>query len=54
VLYAGGLAQLAVLTGSIGRAAALGAMPFIALDLVKSGFAAVLAPRQHRLRPPAA
>lgn len=54
VLYAGGLAQLALLTGSIARAAALGVMPFIALDLVKSVVAAVLAPRPNRLRPPAA
>lgn len=54
VLYGGGIAQLAVLTGSVGRAAALGALPFVALDLVKSVLAAALAPRQHRLRPPAA
>lgn len=44
-LYAGGLAQLAVLTGSVQRAALLGAMPFIALDVVKAHLAALLAPR---------
>ena len=54
VLYAGGVAQLTVLTGSLGRATVLGAAPFIALDLVKSGLAAMLAPRHDRLRPPAA
>ena len=54
VLYAGGIAQLAVLTGSVGQAAALGALPFVGLDLVKSVLAAALAPRQHRLRSPAA
>lgn len=54
VLYAGGIAQLAVLTGSVGRAAALGALPFVGLDLVKSVLAAALAPRQQRLHPPAA
>lgn len=52
VLYAGGLAQLALLTGSIARAAALGVMPFIALDLVKCAVAAVLAP--SRRHPPVA
>src|SRR5687768_9338416 len=54
VLYAGGIAQLAVLTGSVGQAVALGALPFVGLDLVKSVLAAALSPRQHRLRSPAA
>jgi biotin transport system substrate-specific component len=41
-IYAGGLAQLAVLTGSLERAALLGAVPFAALDLVKAAIAARL------------
>lgn len=45
VLYAGGLAQLTALTGSLERAAVLGLMPFIVLDVVKAHVAAFLAPR---------
>ena len=47
-LYAGGLAQLAVLTGSAATAAALGALPFAAADVVKALVAAALAPRTSR------
>ena len=46
VIYAGGLAQLAVLTGSLGQAAVLGVLPFAALDAVKAVVAALLAPRR--------
>lgn len=46
-LYAGGLAQLALLSGSVARAAVLGLAPFALLDLVKAGVAAVLAPRRE-------
>lgn len=45
LLYAGGLAQLAVLTGSLETAALLGAAPFAAADVVKALVAAALAPR---------
>lgn len=54
MLYAGGVAQLAVLTGSIGEAVTAGVLPFAGLDLVKGALGAALAPRRHRLRPPAA
>jgi biotin transport system substrate-specific component len=40
VIYTGGLAQLAVITGSLERAALLGAAPFVALDVVKAMLAA--------------
>jgi biotin transport system substrate-specific component len=46
VLLLGGLAQLAILTGSVTTAVALGAHPFVALDVVKGVLAAVLAPRR--------
>ena len=46
LIYAGGAAQLALLTGSLGRAFALGILPFVALDIVKALFAALLAPRK--------
>jgi len=42
VLYAGGLAQLAVLTGSLTTAAVLGVIPFAAADGVKALAAAAL------------
>ena len=44
VIYAGGLAQLAVLTGSVATSALIGAAPFAALDVVKSLVAAALTP----------
>ena len=49
VLYGGGLAQLALLSGSLSTAALLGALPFAAADAVKSLVAAALgAPRRAR------
>jgi biotin transport system substrate-specific component len=49
VLYLGGLAQLAVLSGSVARAALLGVAPFVALDAVKALIAAAMsAPRRRR------
>jgi len=42
VIYVGGLAQLALLTGSLERAALLGVAPFVAADAVKSIVAAAL------------
>lgn len=46
VIYAGGLAQIAILTGSLATAVVLGAVPFIALDAVKAIVAAAIAPRR--------
>jgi biotin transport system substrate-specific component len=43
VLYAGGVAQLAVLSGSLARAVELGVPPFVAFDAVKAVVAAGLA-----------
>ena len=43
-IYIGGLAQLALLTGSLQRAAILGLVPFIALDACKAVVAALLRP----------
>ncbi len=40
VLYLGGLAQLAVLSGSLATAAVLGVLPFVAIDAVKALIAA--------------
>jgi biotin transport system substrate-specific component len=49
VIYLGGIAQLSVLSGSIGRAVALGVTPFAALDLVKAWIAAAISgPRSVR------
>jgi biotin transport system substrate-specific component len=42
-LYAGGVAQLAVLTGDLGRAMAIGVPPFIAFDALKAIVAAAIA-----------
>ena len=41
-IYAGGAAQLLVLTGSARAALALGALPFVAGDLLKAGVAALV------------
>ena len=41
-IYVGGLAQLAVLTGSVELAVVIGVLPFVALDMVKSLVAAAL------------
>lgn len=46
VIFLGGLAQLAVLTGSIPTAVLLGVTSFAALDLVKCVLAALLAPKR--------
>ena len=51
-IYVGGVAQLAILTGSVARAATLGALPFVVLDVVKAHLAALLAPaRADRAEP---
>jgi biotin transport system substrate-specific component len=41
-IYAGGVAQLVVLTGHAGQALALGGLPFVAADAVKAGAAALV------------
>lgn len=46
VLYAGGLAQLVIITGSLAAATLLGVVPFAAADLVKSIVAAGLTGRR--------
>ena len=46
VILLGGVAQLAALGGSVATAVALGAKPFVALDLAKAAVAALLAPKR--------
>jgi biotin transport system substrate-specific component len=49
VIYLGGIAQLALLSGSVARAVQLGITPFAALDVVKAFVAAMIAtPRVAR------
>jgi biotin transport system substrate-specific component len=48
VLYAGGLAQLAVLSGSFATAALLGALPFAAADAAKALLAAAFSATRGR------
>lgn len=43
VMYVGGIAQLSLLSGSVGRAVQLGITPFAALDVIKAWIAAALA-----------
>lgn len=45
-IHVGGLAQLTVLTGSLERAAILGSLPFLAMDVVKAFLAGLLSPRR--------
>lgn len=42
VLYAGGVAQLAILTGNLTSAVGMGLLPFMAADAVKAAIAGVL------------
>ena len=44
VIHVGGVAQLAMLTGSLSRAVVLGTLPFLGMDLVKAVIAGVLSP----------
>lgn len=46
VMYLGGLAQLAVITGSLRSAAVLGVLPFVAADAVKALIAAAVTGRR--------
>jgi biotin transport system substrate-specific component len=48
VIYLGGLAQLAVISGSLATAAVLGALPFAAADVVKAFVAAALSGLRRR------
>jgi biotin transport system substrate-specific component len=48
VIYVGGLAQLAVLSGSLATAALLGALPFAAADAVKAFVAAAVSGLRRR------
>ena len=45
-IYVGGFAQLVVLTGSLERAAVLGVLPFVALDVIKALVAAAMRVRR--------
>lgn len=50
-LFVGGIAQLAILNESLGRAVALGVTPFAVFDVVKAFVAALIArPRARRAR----
>ena len=46
VLYAGGLSQLVIITGSLAAATVMGVLPFVAADLVKAIVAAALSGRR--------
>lgn len=46
VLYAGGLSQLSIITGSLTAAAVIGVLPFVAADLLKAIVAAALSGRR--------
>jgi biotin transport system substrate-specific component len=48
VLYLGGLAQLAVIVGSVTAAAVQGVLPFVAADAVKALVAAAVSGPRHR------
>ena len=50
VLYVGGLAQLAVLSGSLATAAVIGVLPFVAADAVKALVAAAVTGKTRRIR----
>jgi biotin transport system substrate-specific component len=47
MIYAGGVAQLTIITGSLERAALLGLLPFLALDAVKAALAGIVDPRRR-------
>jgi biotin transport system substrate-specific component len=50
VMYAGGIAQLTLLEGSVVTAAVIGALPFLAADAVKALVAAGIAGRFRSTR----
>jgi biotin transport system substrate-specific component len=45
VIHVGGVAQLAILTGSLTRAFVLGSLPFLGMDAAKAVLAALASPR---------
>jgi len=49
-LYVGGLAQLFVITGSLGTAALMGALPFAGADLLKAIVAGLVSGPRHETR----
>jgi biotin transport system substrate-specific component len=49
VMYAGGLSQLVIITGSLAAATAMGVLPFVAADLVKAVVAAALSGRRREV-----
>ena len=51
MLFVGGLSQLTILTGSVGRAVALGITPFAVFDIVKAFVAALIARPRSRSTP---
>jgi biotin transport system substrate-specific component len=48
VIYFGGIAQLSLLTGSVGRAVQVGVAPFALLDVVKAFIAAAISTPRRR------
>jgi biotin transport system substrate-specific component len=48
VIHAGGVAQLALITGSVSTAAALGSTPFLIADAVKALLAGLIAPARSQ------
>ena len=51
LIHLGGVAQLAVLTGSLTRAFVLGSLPFLGMDAVKAVLAALYSPRSSDRAP---
>ena len=51
LIHLGGVAQLAVLTGSLTRAFVLGSAPFLGMDAVKAVLAALYSPRSSGRAP---
>jgi biotin transporter BioY len=51
VLFVGGIAQLALLTGSLAQAVVAGVTPFAVFDLIKAFAAALIARPRSRLGP---
>jgi biotin transport system substrate-specific component len=52
VIFVGGITQLAILTGSLGQALALGITPFAAFDILKALVAALVARPRTRVEAP--
>ena len=52
VIFIGGITQLAILTGSLGQALALGITPFAAFDILKALVAALVARPRTRVEAP--